>query len=127
MNDARRGRDFERAVMAYLRAAGWLVIRAAGSHGPADLIAVEPVLEDEGRRLPALGNELALIQCKLGGPGRLGPAEWNALYLIAMEYGAVPVVAYRPARGRLALARMIGLKSVTGVRDPAAPCEEWAP
>jgi hypothetical protein len=37
-----RGRAFEYRVASLLRAAGWTVIRSAGSHGPFDLVAVRP-------------------------------------------------------------------------------------
>ena len=36
------GRTLEYQVMDSYRKRGWLVFRSAGSHGPADVIAVEP-------------------------------------------------------------------------------------
>ena len=41
MNAGRRGSSRERQVMAKLRADGWIVYRAAGSHGCADLVALK--------------------------------------------------------------------------------------
>jgi hypothetical protein len=47
-----KGRNFEYARMHHYRDEGYTVIRASGSHGPFDLVAIEP-------------NELViLIQCK---------------------------------------------------------------
>ena len=102
--------------MAALRSHGWLTIRAAGSHGPFDLLALSPS-----------GLEVALVQCKLGGPGRLAPAEWNGLFDLAILYGCIPVIASRPRRGRVLMQRLIGPKVDRGVRGPSAPCEAWTP
>jgi Holliday junction resolvase len=115
--------------MARLRERGWAVTRAAGSHGPADLWAVEPALLPlpPGGEMPAGANELAWVQCKLGGPGALRPAEWNALFDEALRFGAVPLIAHRPRRGRLEFLRLLARKPDTGVRGPAAPCEPWEP
>jgi hypothetical protein len=49
-----RGASFERKVADLLESDGYLVIRAAGSHGAADLVALK------------LGQVL-FVQCKLNG------------------------------------------------------------
>lgn len=114
MSNARRGSAFENKVKADLTKRGWYVVRAAGSHGHADLLAVS-------------SDEVAFVQAKLGGPGAFPPAEWNALYETALTFGGVPVVVHRPKRGRLEYLRMIAPKVDRGVRGPAAPCEPWEP
>ncbi len=112
MTQYRRGADFERRVAEHLTTDGYLVLRAAGSHGHADLVALK-------------AGQVLLVQCKLGGPGAVPPAEWNGLYMAAMTVGALPLVASRPARGHLAYDLMTAEK--TGVRGVRPPCETWAP
>lgn len=119
MSNASRGSAFERQVMAKLREAGWYVTRAAGSHGCADLLAIEPVDDSP------LYSEVAFVQAKLGGPGACRPKEWNDLYDTAKRYGGVALIAHRPKRGRIEFLRIIGRKPETGVRGPAAPVDEW--
>ena len=84
MTNYRRGADFERRVMRHLEKCGYIVVRSAGSHHIADLVAL--------RR----GTSPMLIQCKTNG--NLGPDEWNALIDAAWEAGAVPVMAWREGR-----------------------------
>lgn len=50
------GRNHEYRLAAKLRKEGWVVIRAAGSHGLFDLIAIKPPPE----------GEMFLIQAKSG-------------------------------------------------------------
>lgn len=81
------GDRFERACVERLRLAGWLVIRSAGSHGPADLVALR------SDRPPAL------VQCKLGGAmTKYARAQFLD---IAVSAGAVAVIASRPNRGHI--------------------------
>lgn len=82
----RSGTAFERTVRADLEANGYRTVRAAGSHGIADLVALKP-------------GQVLLVQCKTDGS--LPPKPWNELYGLALECGAVPVLAERPARGQL--------------------------
>jgi Holliday junction resolvase len=49
-----RGAAFERAVKKQLESDGFYVVRAAGSHGLVDLLAINV-------------DEVRLIQCKIGG------------------------------------------------------------
>lgn len=51
-----RGRAFEYQLKRDLEADGWLVMRASGSHGIFDLIALRETSED---------RETRLIQCKV--------------------------------------------------------------
>jgi Holliday junction resolvase len=112
MSNARRGSTFERTVKADMEAKGWYVVRAAGSHGHADLLAVS-------------ADEVAFVQAKLGGPGAFPPAEWNDLFAVAIRYGGVPVVVHRPQRGRLEYLRMLAPK--LGIKGLRPPCEPWSP
>ena len=78
----RAGRDLEYAAAKNLEENGYLVIRAAGSHGLADLIGFKP-------------GELVIVQCKtdgkmtaaqrgkLSGLARMVPASPPAAALIA--------------------------------------------
>lgn len=77
MSNATRGIYLERRVAEDLAALGWFTIRAAGSHGLADVVAIRP-------------GEVVLIQCKTDGQIRGG--EWNHLYELARRVGAIPIV-----------------------------------
>lgn len=86
----RRGTDFERKVKAMLTEDGYLVVKAGGSKGVADLVAIKP-------------GQVLLISCKLGGPSAVPRLEWNAFLKAGDDSGALAVVASRPARGKVAL------------------------
>lgn len=93
MTNYSRGVSLERAVAERLRREGWLAVRAAGSHGVADVVAL------------LLGQAPRLIQCKIDG--YLVPAERRSLLEAAAAAGAEPVVAWRgPGRSGLQLARL---------------------
>jgi hypothetical protein len=83
----------EYAVRDDLLAAGWvLVMRAAGSHGPADLAMVHPQ------------HGLALIQ--VGAPNKdIGPDAREKLTRLADLCSALPLIAtpipYKPIRYRV--------------------------
>lgn len=85
MTNRHRGDYFERQTRDALRAVGWVVIRGAGSMGPADLVA----LRADMRPL--------LISCKLHG--RIGPAERLDLMEYARKAGARPLLALREKPG----------------------------
>jgi len=106
-----RGTAFERKVAERLTADGYLVIRAAGSHGAADLVAVKT-------------GQVLFVQVKLGGAGACAPAEWNEFFRLATSVGALPVLAYRP--GRQGVAYWL----VTGPKDrptKVPPAVAWVP
>lgn len=86
-----RGHDRERQVKAQLEADGWLVTRAAGSLGIADLVALK------------LGRSPLLIEVKstAGGPyERFGPADRQALSAAAALAGAEAWLVHWPSRGK---------------------------
>ncbi len=88
VNTSAQGRGLENAVKALLSERGWTCMRAAGSKGVADVVAipsraVQPWL---------------LVQCKLSNPV-LSPADRLALTTLATPCRAVPLVACRGDRG----------------------------
>lgn len=107
----RRGANFERIVAAALERDGYVVMRAAGSHGKADLVALKP-------------TQVVLVQCKLTGTSAVRPPEWNALWDAATRAGAIAVIASRPARGRIGYAQLTGPKTRPSRR---APAQAWTP
>jgi Holliday junction resolvase len=87
----RAGDYFERRCRDTLEYRGYVVIRAAGSRGPADLVA----LKSESSPL--------LIQCKING--HISRAEIRATVAMASQAGALPLLAHRarPGAARLSL------------------------
>ena len=77
------GVDFEREVRRHLEDDGYWVIRAAGSKGKADLVAIKP-------------GQVLIVQCKRNG--LCPPAERNEVRRIAalLPGVAIPLVAGRP-------------------------------
>jgi Holliday junction resolvase len=78
----RLGAELERSVAQRLRTKGWLVVRAAGSHGPFDLVALREA------RSPLL------IQCKTDRR-TLDAVTWHALFTLALSLDATPIIADR--------------------------------
>lgn len=76
-----QGRGFEYRVRNYLTAQGWVVFRSAGSHSPADLIAIRP-------------RTVWLVQCK-GGKASISRADKEELMLLAEELEVTPVLVTR--------------------------------
>lgn len=106
MTNYSRGYAFERQVAADLESDGYWTCQARGSHGLADVVAIK-------------AGEIVLVQCKLGA---IGHGEWNALRALAVELGAVAVVADRPERGRL---RYRAIAAEHLARSTIWPCEPW--
>lgn len=91
MSHARFGHQRERQVAARLTAESWYVMRAAGSHGEADLIALK------AERRPMMLQ----IKGTAGGPfSGFPPAERAALLDAAQRAGAVPFLVHWPKRGK---------------------------
>lgn len=76
------GRRYEWKVRDALADDGYDVIRAAGSKGKVDLVAMKP-------------GELLFIQCKRTN-GTIPPAERRELLRLADLVDAVPIVAHGP-------------------------------
>lgn len=75
----RTGVRLEYRAIDLLSRRGWYVVRSAGSHGTADLVALSPA-----------DGHAALVQCKTG---RLKHEDWQRLREVALHYHAVPVIA----------------------------------
>lgn len=80
-----KGARFERTVKADLETMGCFVVRAAGSHGPADLVVL------------VAGREPRLMACKVDGI--LRPAERESLLGTAERAGATAWLVHRRERG----------------------------
>lgn len=88
-NNRQRGDYFERQAREALRGRGWFVVRAGGSLGPADLVALRA------------GFVPLLIACKTNG--HILPAERLAIRKAADRAGARALLAMRPGRGQVSL------------------------
>jgi Holliday junction resolvase len=89
---SRSGHNRERAVRRHLESEDWIVTRAAGSLGDADLIALKA-----GRR-----PRLIEVKCTAGGPyEHFGPADRAAILFAAELAGADAELAWWPPRGKL--------------------------
>jgi Holliday junction resolvase len=89
-----RGHNRERLVRKLLEQSGWVVIRAAGSLGPVDLVALK------------LGHRPMLIEVKSTSGSiyeRFGPSERAALIELAARADAAAVLAYWPLGAQLRL------------------------
>lgn len=100
MSNRARGDYLERQTRDALAQYGWFVIRAGGSLGCADLVALR------------LGKRPLLVQCKVLGRGRqmprVDPAERMALFTTAKESGARAIIATRYRGGYIALLELPG-------------------
>lgn len=101
------GDYFERSTKAALDAVGFWVIRAAGSFGVADVVAMR------ARSAPLL------IACKTNGV--LPRAEREALVEAAQKAGARPVLATRSRRGWVDLYTVdkYGAKPLSSLKVPS--------
>jgi len=79
------GRRFEWAVKRVLEREGWFVVRSAGSHSPADLVALRN------------GHPPLVVQCRKDG--RLGRDDFQTLQALAVRTGSRAVLAKRNGRG----------------------------
>lgn len=102
------GAALERQCKKRLEANGYAVVRSAGSHSPADLVAMR-----KGRA--TLG-----IQCKRNG--RLDPEEWNEFFDWCALAGIAPVLAEKVRGG-------IRYHLITGKKDGSRkqPMCDWEP
>ena len=90
----RRGYAFEVRVRKYLESLGFYVIRSAGSHGVADLIAFK-----RGQNMKPL-----MIQCKTDG--HISIEERRDLWAVAQECNCDALVASKDIHRQLKLAIM---------------------
>ena len=101
------GRDLEYATVHILEADGYWVMRAPGSKGKVDVLALKP-------------GEILMVQCKLDG--YLTPSERTGLFGLAAMFGAVPLVSYwhKPS------ARAARTVAFDRLVTPIARCD-WTP
>lgn len=79
-----KGAKFEREVKKALESKGYVVIRSAGSRGPADLIGMQKIA----------GRTTALaVACR--SDGRISNREWEKLEELGEKSGATPLLAKR--------------------------------
>jgi len=102
-NNRRRGDEFERRTKADLEMRGWVVVRSAGSLGPADLVALHH------SRPPII------VSCKI--PGYLRPTENDVLIETSLLRG-YPAYGLR-LPGQRAISR--GLQSDHKAEDAMGP------
>lgn len=107
MSNYKSGADFERLCKAALESEGYACVRSAGSHSPADIIAMRA------------GETPVAVQCKRDG--RLDPAEWNGFLEWCEQAGALPVMAEK-VRGGIRWHEIKGRKTGRG----SQPMEDWS-
>ena len=96
-----KGRALEYKVKKLLEAQGWYVVRSAGSHGAADLIAFQCKGE---------GSMILAIQCKLS---KIWKSEREAFAKsFALQPGVTPCIATKEFGGTV-LYRVSDTKSFT--------------
>jgi Holliday junction resolvase len=103
-----RGHDRERAVGDLLEDWGWVVVRAAGSFGVADLVACvdgfahHPLWPADSPHHYDRLTMFVEVKSTAGGPyERFGPVERLRLFQAAAKAGAEPLLAWwPPGRGR---------------------------
>jgi Holliday junction resolvase len=98
----RGGYELERAVRKDYEARGWFVVRAGGSKGPADLVAIQPGQTDCFVDI----SVVELVQCK--ADGKITKTEAFNLSALAETLAATARVAFWVKEGRAA--RTVGYK-----------------
>ena len=99
---SRRGTDRERKVREQLEAEGWVVARAAGSRGCADLMAVRRVgtrllVHSEPAHEPVVQVRLVQVKSDERNPfDHFGPYERAELLATAQQAGAEPWLVWWP-------------------------------
>lgn len=89
---SRRGHDRERRIRQLLEQDGWIVVRAAGSLGPVDLVALRT------------GRAPKLIEVKSNAQTpfeHFGPSDREQMRTLARQAGATAVLAWWPPRREL--------------------------
>lgn len=83
MSNYSRGANFERRVRRHLEDRGWVVFRSAGSHSPADLIALK-------------AGEVMLVQVQIDK--WLSSSKKSALELLGQELRVEIAFAWREGK-----------------------------
>lgn len=106
MSQYRQGYEAERKVRELLRVDGYYTMRAAGSKGEVDVLALKP-------------GELLFVQVKRNG--LLPLREWNALYEIATWANAIPLLATVAPRKSVTFHRLLSRKTPRQSPPPYEP------
>lgn len=106
MTNYERGARLERDVLRDFEDHGYIAIRAAGSHTPADVYAFRK------------GEKNVFVQCKTNG--KLAPLEWNLFWKYCKQADAIPILAERNRGIKYHL--LTGMKLKRG----AQPYREWS-
>lgn len=104
-----RGAVFERKVARNLEEWGYVTVRSAGSHSPADIVAMR-----EGATV--------CVQCKRNG--RLDPDEWNEFWEWCSKGGVTPILAAQAKVLSGIIYHRLTSRKVGRGRQPLAP---WVP
>jgi Holliday junction resolvase len=91
----KRGRALEYLMKDKLEKQGYFVVRAAGSHGVADIMAIKSY---------SAGHEILFVSCKI--PQYAPPAERRALVEAAVRCGAIPMMTVKDKAGTWKLERV---------------------
>jgi Holliday junction resolvase len=105
MSNASFGHARERKVAAQLGEDGWFVLRAAGSLGVADLIALKA------------GRKPMMLEVKATSRGPFAgfpPADRQELIAVAKQSGALPFLVHWPKHGK---AKWYGVEEWPGARQ----------
>ena len=94
------GRKLEYATLASLTLDGYWCVRAAGSKGKADVVALKP----------GLVNEILFVQCKTSG--LMAPADREDLFELATVFDGIALCARWVKEGRAA--RTVEFRELTG-------------
>ena len=74
-----QGRAFENRYRRHLEAAGWAVMRSAGSRGPFDLVYWKELFGVHGVQLKRRGTCAAMLRLRASLPG-FGPCEGHVVH-----------------------------------------------
>ena len=95
----RRGRALEYLIKDKLEKQGYFVVRAAGSHGVADVVAIRL---NGNHVVPS--PYVLFVSCKI--PQYAPPAERKALLEAAERCGAVPMITEKNKQGEWILTKV---------------------
>lgn len=107
-----KGRAYEYKIATIFRRKGYYVIRAAGSHGSADLVAVKK------------GQRAIFIQCKKG-TGNVDMEEHNKMFRSALQAGAVAIIATEEDRKPTIFKHITGIALKKGDEEKVVGSEKF--